>query len=409
MIARGKNKPAASAALLRIIGTYAFQVDGSSGRNDESGGKITSFPSMVAPFYVILARASILAEALCVWKSFELALPSLETFLRPRLDVRDDTRVLTAVFFPQLSPDMARSSNASSRPPLEVGAGDLKEGRKRNAGGGIGFTATLLGPNPLQVDSASGLGLSPRFFLALTRAGRTLSALFVAPSPTSRPSSEDVTGNNTNCSSRRSNQGGGLGFGSPLASLLLEHRAGGGEVLAGSPVHDLSNGGTRDGSTRGGMSTSREGSSGTPGGGTWPPPDSRSGFATTWAGANASERCLPAADVDANGDEAVVWFSCGHRYSRGHLLRTVVPSCVSSLRQSTSSLQCIQQVLTLEYEKRIAGAACPECAVKELGRLVAGLRPAAAAATGSAVVGGGIPSPPPPASRLQSHERSRVR
>ena len=192
-------------------------------------------------------------------------------------------------------------------------------------------------------------------------------------------------------------------------ALLLEDRAGGGRQRGRVGVTMSGVGGASPGS---GLSALQ-------------PPGAR-GQPVSWSEAVAGGRASGAAAAAASDEHADgVWFSCGHRFSRDHLLRTVVPTCLSTVSQATSSLQRTRQILTQEYEGRRAGAACPECAATELGRLVARLRPAAAAAAALRVVEGGIsnessppppapPPPPPPLSpsprprRLPNEERTRV-
>lgn len=107
-------------------------------------------------------------------------------------------------------------------------------------------------------------------------------------------------------------------------------------------------------------------------------------------------------------------FSCGHSFTRQHLLDAVVPASVSSVRQATASLERTQQVLALEYDGQgrgtaSAGAACPECAARELIRLAA-VAGASMRSRGVATGGAAVPiPPPPPPSSVQARERARIR
>lgn len=431
----------AYAAVLRIIDAYAFQSGAASG---SGGGSNTSMPPMTdakartaaAPTFssvvpaapvapdVILVRASILAEALCVWGCFGLPLAPLEASLRPRLDDRDNARVLTTVFFPQICPDVTlnrATSRGQTRVAAVVAAGGGDWGGQNFSGGGTVLKAASLGPTPSQIEAASGLGLSASFLLALTRAGGKLSASPASPE-LCRPT-EDVADGGHRSPVLGSQMHLGVGLTATTAAqpsssssfsalapgisacnsvgprtsapapltLLLEHRAGVRKLASSvrfAPALSADGRGRESG--RGGtpMSEVAERSFARS---SRPLPDARD-QAVAWSGAGpAAGACAP-----TNNDEDTVWFSCGRRYSRDHLLRTVVPACVSRIRHATSSLPRTQQALALEYEGRNAAAACPECAVKELGRLVAGLRPAA---VGTGVVVGGVStggvSPPP--------------
>lgn len=385
--------------------------------------------------HVILARASILAQALCVWGHYGLPRVPLESSLRPRLDDRDDARVLAAVFFPQLSRDVTQTTGRSRDQQVAaaaegLGAGYTRGGKVMSAG--VGRTeAAPARPTAAQIEAARKLGLSPRFTLALLRVAEKPRPL---PGPITPPRNSDGTGggsrggqsspepaSSATTSEPASSSGASLPPGlrahnddmrlrtpAPSAlALLLEDRAGGGRERGRVEVAMSGVGGASAGA---GLTALQ-------------PPGAR-GQPATWseavAGGRASGAAAAAAAATASDERADgVWFSCGHRFSRDHLLRTVVPTCLSTVSQATSSLQRTRQILTLEYEGRSAGAACPECAANELGRLVAGLRPAAAAA--SRVVEGGVakgisapPPPPPPLlpsprpQRLPNQERTRV-
>lgn len=384
-----------------------------------------------AALHEIRARASILAEALCVWGQAGLPRTPLEAALRPRLDDRDDARVLAAVFFPQLSCDRTRATApGGNQEETAVAAEGVRTGYAR--WGKAIAAGVSAGPTASQIEAARKLGLSPRFTLALLRVAEKPHPLPCSTTPlrnadslgdTSRgdhnqpePALSSATTSHPTSSSgmslpsvffpaRNTHMGASTPAPSALA-LLLEDRAGGGRERGRVGV-------AMSGS--GGASTGAESS-------VLHPPGAR-GQPATWPGAVAGGHASGAAAVTAAAAAAAadenadgVWFSCGHRFSRDHLLRTVVPTCLSAVSQATSSLQRTRQILTLEYEGQSAGAACPECAANELGRLVAGLRPAAAS---SRVVGGrgtkgGSAPPPPPLSpsprpqRLPKQERTTV-
>lgn len=449
-------KRVASAALLRIMDAYAFHratvsvVGGSAPasadlRSTPAEPAADAVSGAAAAFLLpaatsdssILARASVLAEALCMWGHFGLPLESLEAALRPRLGGGDDTRVLTAVFFPQLSPDIRQNGGAIRTDPAV--AGDSSGGwRQRQvlSVGPAGQPVASLGPTSSQAVAASGLGLSPVFLFSLTRASGKLAAAAAAAAMATSSAGVGGSGRGSpgvvstamtrqrspfsvpgSLSGRSDGRMAALSTPSPLA-LLLQHRTGGGGAGGGvlaSPIRlappTSSIVGGREGGN-GGTMTMRGRSA-------WPEDakeekkrsTSRAGATIAAAAAathSSSSRC---ADVSE-----VVWFSCGHHFSREHLVRTVAPSCISSERHSTSSLQRTQQALALEYSRRNAGAACPECATKELGRLVAGLRPSAGApGVGGGAVAPGVPVPPPlptplvPPPRFQTHDRTRAR
>lgn len=295
----------------------------------------------------ILERASVLAEVACVWSRFGLPVPALETALRPRLPAPHSARVLTALFFPQLSAGGSVGEASSPPPPPRAlgyrpGTGAMAKSRQP--------APASLGPTRAQVECAGNLGLSPRFHLALVQAGARVAA----------------------SGSRGGRTGAGAGAGAAPAVPGMRKPP---SPFVSPPrlfVHD------------------RWASS--------PPPlavllDTRSD------GRNASTiRMPPRAEAGGTGGESrrmsgsggeardpsldghgsdLVCFSCGHSFSREHLLRVVVPACVSSLHHATSSLQRTEQVLTREYGRRgRIGVACPDCVSKELRRLVSGLRPA---------------------------------
>lgn len=388
--------------------------------------------------HVILARASILAQALCVWGHYGLPRVPLESSLRPRLDDRDDARVLAAVFFPQLSRDVTQTTGRSRDQHVAAAAEGLGTGYTRGEkvmSAGVGRTeAAPAGPTAAQIEAARKLGLSPRFTLALLRVAEKPRPF---PGSITPPRNSDGTGGGSRggqtspepasssaTTSEPASSGASLPPGFPAhnddtrlrtpapsaLALLLEDRAGGGRERGRVGLAMSGVGGASAGA---GLSALQ-------------PPGVR-GQPATWSEAVAGGRAFGAAAAAAAAatasDERAddVWFSCGHRFSRDHLLRTVVPTCLSTVSQATSSLQRTRQILTLEYEGRSAGAACPECAANELGRLVAGLRPAAAPAAASRVFEGGVakgstapPPPPPPLSpspqpqRLPNQERTRV-
>lgn len=431
-------KRAASAALLWIVDAYAFQRAAismsiaSSGAPAGSDSGSTPSPLPAATSDDILARASVLAEALCVWGHFGLPLESLEAALRPRLGDAVDTRVLTAVFLPQLSPDLRRSG-AISNDLAAAGGGSGGWQRQLLNVGPAGQPVASLGPTSAQAGAASELGLSPGFLFSLTRSSGKLAAAaaaavatvtasvgvegsgrgypgFVSTAMADQRSLFSMSGINST-SAYSDGRTTALSTPSPLA-LLLQHRAGTGAGELPSPIRlalpaaafmegqEGGNGGNAMSGVIGLKTRSRS---------AWPADakEERSGPAVAVAA-----RASPSRADDAS---EVVWFSCGHHYSREHLVRTVVPSCMSKERHLTSPLQRTQQALALEYDRRNPGAACPECATKELGRLVAGLRPAAGAAAGEGGAAPGVPTPPPlpttltPPPRFQAHGPPRAR
>ena len=392
-----------------------------------------------AASHAILERASILAQALCVWEHFGLPRVPLESSLRPRLDDRDDARVLVAVLFPQLSRDVTRAighSRDQEKPAAAaaegMGAGYTRGGKVISAG--VGRTkAAPAGPTAAQIEAARKLSLSPRFTLALLRVAekpRPFPGSIAAPRNSDGPggisrggrSSPEPAASSGTTSEPASSSAASLppgfpshiddmGLSTPAPSalaLLLEDRAGGERERGRIGVAMSVVGGASAGAGSNALQ----------------PPELR-GQPATWSevvtGGSAPGAAAVAAATASDERAGCVWFSCGHRFSRDLLLRTVVPTCLSTVSQATSSLQRTRQILTLEYEGRSVGAACPDCAANELGRLVAGLRPAAAAAAASAVVEGGVakgssspPPPPPPRSpsprpqRLPNQERTSV-
>lgn len=426
-------KRAASAAVLWIVDTYAFQRAismsiASSGAPSGSASGSTPSPLPAATPDDILARASILAEALCVWGHFGLPLESLEAALRPRLGDAVDTRVLTAVFLPQLSPDVRRSG-AISTDVAVAGGGSGGWQRQLLSVGPAGQPVASLGPTSAQAGTASELGLSPGFLFSLTRLSGKLAAAAAAEAATATAmASVGVGGSGRGCpgfvstamagqrspfsmSGSTSAYSDGRTAPSPLA-LLLQHRAGTGAGELASPIRlALPAAAFMEGREGGNGGTAMSGVIGlkTKGRSAWPADanEERSGRAVAVAAYASPSRADDASEV--------VWFSCGHHYSREHLVRTAVPTCMSRERHLTSPLQRTQQALALEYDRRNPGAACPECATKELGRLVAGLRPAAGAAAGEGGAAPGVPTPPPlpttltPPPRFQAHGPPRAR
>lgn len=434
--------------MLRIVDTHVFRT-GSDGAGDCDSASMVPpstadegavpraaslFPAAAtapAAPHEIRARASILAEALCVWGQSGLPRAPLEAALRPRLDDRDDARVLAAVFFPQLSRDVTRAT-APGRGQEEAAAAEgVRTGYTRwGTAIAVGVSA---GPTAAQIEAVRQLGLSPRFTLALLRVAEKSHPLPGSTTPlrntdgvggASRGGQNppELASSSATTSHPASLSGaylpphfpvykGDIESSTPAPSalaLLLEDRAGGGRERGRVGVAMSGVGGA---STGAGLSALHvPGAGGQPA--TWQ--GAVTGGRASGAAAVAAAAAAAAADEHADG----VWFSCGHRFSRDHLLRTVVPTCLSAVSQATSSLQRTRQILTLEYEGQSAGAACPECAANELGRLVAGLRPTAAANSrvveGRVAKGSSHPPPPPPLSpspqpqRLPKQERTRV-
>lgn len=403
-IAVADTKRTASEAVLRVVDRHALpprrRVEDSADGGDTVKAAASSpataailpasssfssrLPTAAPTSAVVLERASVLAEALCVWKYFGLPLAALEASLRPRLEDGDGVRVLTAVFFPRLSRDSARNG-ALSRDPLG------QEGQRgaRGSGGGGGRGTQTAEHGAFLRD----LGLSPRFFLALTRAAGKPAVLGSVTSSSHHKLND-----------RRSAVGPATPLGPSTLTLLLEHLAGdgGGSELDSSWVR---------------LGAAAPGSSSTPVGRRW----GRVEVGSAWrpvpgnSGAQgyapSSDRAAAVAAAD-NADAAVWFFSCGHRFSRQDLLDSVVPASASSVMQATASLERTQQVLALEYEGRnsaAAEAACPECAAKELVRLAA-VAGSSMRARGTPTTGGSSsPLPPPPPQRLPTQERPRVR
>eukprot|EP00903_Cladosiphon_okamuranus_P018230 g16769.t1 len=392
------TKRTASEAIVRVIDKHVFprgQGEGTADGGETAGPSPpalrppTSRPPPVMPTSAaVLERASVLSEALCVWKHFALPLASLEACLRPQVEDVGGVRILAAVFFPQLSRDTARNGT-SSRDPL--GPEELRGARgPRGAGGRVAQT----GKAPPRLHD---LGLSPGFFLELTRAAGKPAV------PGSAASSSRYAPNGA----RGAVGSAAASSGSSQLALLLEHQAGegGGSELDSAWVRLGAT--ASHASRRGGRADA---------GSAWPPVPGLSGaqgYASSYSGR------APAAAVDRHADTAVWYFSCGHRFSRRDLFDSVLPASVSSVRQATASLERTQQVLALEYEGRssaAAGAACPECAAKELVRLAA-VAGSSMQARGASIAGGYSsplprpppPPPPPPPQRLRTLEQPRVR
>lgn len=344
---------------------------------------------------IILERATVLAEALCVWEHFRLPVATLEEALRSRLDNGNDNdaRILVAVLFPMLSPDTPKSPYGNVHRGME--------------GVATAVAVAWSMPNLAQTEVASKLGLSPRFLLVLTRVGVKLCT-------PGRPSRGDLGGP----------IGGVHGTGRivddhPASSAVQENRSSS-PSLKHSPW---------DGAFANAWASSTTSPLGLL---LEPHPETRidngraGGVRPAWSSRPASLATTSAGIPNEKGKtgQKEMWFSCGHRFMRDDLLRRVVPECISSVAQATSSLQHTQQVLAREYQGQTARAACPVCAAKELGRLVTGLRPAIAVASNTDGSVGNIgrgarsgvvsdasrqPRPPPATSRLQAHEQNWVR
>lgn len=409
---------ASAAEVLQIIEDYVFvRGTSSTGERVTSGSRTAGFeeverPSLgslpvptdadstnpcysfsqaiAAPASAILARASVLAEAVCVWGRFGLSVGPLEAALRPRLtDEADNARVLTALFFPQLSPDTCESVGMGGRgdPTPQRAHGVDRQSVWKARADGQGWDTPC--PSRTQIDAARTLGLSPRFHLALMQAGRTVAA---ASGSCGRPRDVGSRVKSSRpfgyASSPRTSSGYERqpALPSPF-SVLVEHRA---QRDGVSSVWTAGCSVATTGDTEGSVGGPRVDSSHN----------------------SVSAEETHGRKIGAASDSEVVWFSCGHRYSRDHLLHTVVPACVSSLGHATSSLQRTQQILVREYEGRNTSAACPECAVKELKRLVSGLRPAATDTVAVAAVSSRRMMSPPRSLRstlLQAHERTTAR
>lgn len=427
----------ASEAALRVVNEHVFPTrlrtgdddpgdgaidndDGGSGGSDGgNGGGQTGVPSaaaaaaLPAPATVILARASVLAEALCAWRHFELPLPPLEAALRPRLGDRDGVRVLAAVFFPQLSRDHTQPGLVSGFPRGggPRGRGGSRDGWRgqsslaatgplRAAAAATAVTLSPPGPTVAQMDKVRELGLAPQFLLALMRSAGKMPPASAGGCPAAQQTGTPPT------------IAGPATGPSPL-TLMLDHRAGNGGassswLAAAAPG--------RERSTSAAAGRRRRRGDRVDAASAWLRGPTNSGAAQGDAPPSSSSA---AADGDCLEDPTIWVFSCGHEFSLGHLLRSVVPASVSSVRQATASLQRTQQVVALEYERGRggAGAACPECAAKELVRLAAAAAATAGAsmqrgaAAGGVVAAGGIPVPPPlpPARRLQMRDTQGVR
>ncbi|CAM9300751.1 unnamed protein product [Ectocarpus sp. 13 AM-2016] len=448
--ATAETKRVASEAVLRVVNEHVFPKCLRTGDDDKGDGAIdnaggggggggsdggneggqTGVPSaaeaaaaaavaLPAPAAVILVRASVLAEALCAWRHFELPLPLLEAALRPRLGDRDGVRVLAAVFFPQLSRDHTQPALLSGVP---TGGGPRSRGGSRDgwrgqsslaatgplraAAAATAVTLSSPGPTMAQMDKARELGLAPQFLLALMRsAGKTPPA-----SAGGRPAAPQ-TGAPPNVA--------GPATGPSPLTLMLDHRAGNG---GGSSSWLATAAPGRQRSTSAAAGRTRRRGDRADAASAWPRGPTNSGAAQGDARPSSSSA---AADGDCIQDPTIWVFSCGHEFSLGHLLRSVVPASVSSVRQATASLQRTQQVVALEYERGRggAGAACPECAARELVRLAAaaattagasmqrGAAAGAVVAAGGVAAASGIPAPPPlpPPRRLQARDTQGVR
>ena len=428
----GKNRElidAATTAVLQIFDTFVFRRSVSGGHHRTSLAAIAEAPTPhsspptlsrrqnTPARDVILSRASVLAESLCVWRHFDLPVEALEAALRPRLNDRDDVRVLTAVFFPQLSPDgvsVETGSYSTEIPSFPVGSSPRAAASPPRTGH---IRSSPMGPTPSQIAAVNELSLRPRFLLSLTRASGSMSTLsaaaarvertdsfYGAPTSSNNPwqrgavattdSAHSPPFTSLDVSARPSTL-------SPLA-LLLEHRAGGrtcSSVRLGThpSITAALEGRDEPMPMVGGVLAARRAG--------WPP--RAIGHAGPGPGA-AQASTSPVENVE------MVYFSCGHGYARDHLLKNVVPASIARVRHSTSSLRQTQQVLAMEYEEGTSEAACPECAAQELERLVADLRPATGASGGRVGEFGAraIPAPPPlpPSShRVRAHGRTRVR
>lgn len=392
-------KRTASEAVLRVISKHAFPESPDGGDTGVEAGVSSPAPPSRPPTAatpartnaaVVVERASVLSAALCAWKHFGLPLAALEACLRPQLEDADGARVLTAVFFPQLSRDAARNGEPSRDPR---GKEDRRRARSSGGVGGRGAQMATEDGTAYLHD----LGLSPHFFLALTRAAGKSAVLGSATS-----SSRYAPGDGR---SAVGSAAAATSLGSSQLALLLEHQAGEG---GGSELHSAW---VRSGAAASGSSSS----SGRRGGradvgSAWPPPGPGVGVGGAARGYAPSYSGRAAAPADRHENTAVWFFSCGHRFSRQDLLDTVAPASASSVRQATASLERTQQVLALEYEGRgsaAAGAACPECAAKELVRLAA-VAGSSMQARGASTAGGSA-GPPPPPQRLPPQERPRVR
>lgn len=354
-IAQSPDRSAAHAshALLPQHGADNILSKGNSAVADDSGEEI-------------LARASVLAEVVCVWRRFGLPVTSLEATLHPRLCERGSARVLTALFFPQLCMGACRDE-------AQVMYGELGIRLGVRAGTAVKLQDSM-GPTQAQIKCAENLGLSPRFQLALIQVGARIAALESHRSPeigaraspggsyqssvvaagTTGGSSSTVTPAVPDFSSLH-------GLPSSALAVLLETRANGGEASSAWVGPSADGTGNKYDGRRGSWS-SASGSVGL-------------GRSTT----GASGRRGSALVVDEN----LVIFSCGHSYGRDQLWRLVVPTCVSSLSHATSSLQRTEQMLVREYRRRgNMSVACPDCATKDLRRLVHGLRPNSLASAG---------------------------
>lgn len=360
---------AVTSTILQIIDVYVFRrpVDARIPSDTpaviaEAPAYFSSLRSSIPPrnklaHDVVLSRASILAEALCVWEHFALPVEALEAALRPRLDNTDDIRVMAAVFFPRLSPD-------------SVSGGVIERGFIESTGFPEGCShSPPAGPSSAQMEVINDLNLKPRFLLSLTRACGSLSALSTASAPTGPMNESDTSVTRsmpTDMGYRTADDSARPSPQLPL-SLLLEHR---GESRKLSQLVRLGPHRSISGLSSEPMSMSEEGLVGARQEG-WPL--RTMDHPGRWP---RSAQAKPGSTVES---DEVVYFSCDHVYNRKYLLESVIPACVSRLRHSTSSLRKTQQILAMEYERWTSGVACPECATKELARLVVDLRPTAGA------------------------------
>ncbi|CAM9365604.1 unnamed protein product [Scytosiphon promiscuus] len=212
----------ASGAILRVIDKYAFPRRGGPvdvGDNDggterylaSAAAASVAPPALPTTSGAVLARACVLAEALCVWRHFGLPSEALETALQPRLEDRDSVRVFAAVFFPQLSADAAILEYGPPGRDRAAPQEDLSRRGGLGAAGAWGGQATASSngsrrsvattsasrPTPAQIEAASGLGLSPRFSLALMRTAASPSAAGSARSSRHGPRPPHLSGTGT--------------------------------------------------------------------------------------------------------------------------------------------------------------------------------------------------------------------
>ncbi|CAM9809934.1 unnamed protein product, partial [Choristocarpus tenellus] len=303
----------------------------------------------------ILAMASILAQALCVWRYFGLPSKPLDESFRKRLAFPTDMRILCALFFPDLSLDWKdkgklqgglRGERSRQGPESEQRMGKVMEGRYF----GCDLDILQSWPTTVQTAAVRKLCLSPRLYLAMTQACTALSKTPASRRPVARPLAQP---------------GGGTPAGVSQVRLLLERFAErGGTAWVGSAVAMDSAGSHCNNEDRGEQHMLLT---------------NHRGLGSGHDGETSVE------EGEREKEKEEVWFTCGHHFPKTSFLVDVVPACVADLG-FTSSLQLTRQLLAQEYGVEgktaeglpdTAEVACPKCAAAELRRMVAVLHPMA--------------------------------